>query len=157
MPLPAPRRRLPRNPLRHRRQYALPAARRPLRRRPRRPRRRRSCAALRAEVTTSTVAGHGAPALLPAALARLHTDITLHPARWTVPHRPGRHYPRYTIKKIRSRKPGDIVADHTSLHLLPLTAGGHAGAPCGTTPPPQDCPPPGTTWPAPAEVTPRPG
>ena len=118
---------------------------------------RLSCAALRAEVTTSTVAGHGAPALLPAALARLHTDITLHPARWTVPHRPGRHYPRYTIKKIRSRKPGDIVADHTSLHLLPLTAGGHAGAPCGTTPPPQDCPPPGTTWPAPAEVTPRPG
>ena len=107
-----------------------------------------SAAALRAEVITSMGAGHGAPALLPAALAGLHTDITRHPARWTVPHRPGRHYPRYTIKKIRSRKTGDIVAEHTSMHLLPLTAGDITATPCATCPPAQ---------PARAEVTPRPG
>jgi hypothetical protein len=58
---------------------------------------RLSCAALRAEVISSMGAGHGAPALLPGALASLHTAITRHPSRWIVPHRPGRHYPRYTI------------------------------------------------------------
>jgi Transposase DDE domain len=94
---------------------------------------RLSCAALRAEIITSIGAGHGSPALLPGALAGLRTAVTRHPSRWTVPHRPGRHYPRYTIKKIRSRKPGDIVAAQTRLHMLPLTE------------------------PAPAEVTARPG
>jgi len=119
---------------------------------------RLSCAALRAEVHTSTIAGHGSPALLPGALAALRTAITKHPARWIVPHRPGRHYPRYTIKKVRSRKPGDIVADQTRLHLLPLTCDGHdAAAPCGTPAPPQASPPAGTAPPASAEVTPRPG
>jgi hypothetical protein len=94
---------------------------------------RLSCAALRTEIITSTGAGHGSPALLPGALAGLRTAVTRHPSRWTVPHRPGRHYPRYTIKKIRSREPGDIVATQTRLHMLPLTG------------------------PAPAEVTARPG
>lgn len=108
---------------------------------------RLSAAALRAEIITSAGAGHGSPALLPAALAALHAGITRHPSRWIVPHRPGRHYPRYTIKKIRSRKPGDIVPDRTSMHPLPLTVAGHAAAPCATSPP----------APAPAEVTPRPG
>ena len=114
---------------------------------------RLSCAALRAEVITSIGAGHGSPALLPAALAGLQTAITRHPARWIVSHRPGRHYPRYTIKKVRSRKPGDIVADRTSLHLLPLTLPGDVG-------PAQDCAPAGAGPPAPpasAEVTARPG
>jgi hypothetical protein len=80
--------------------------------------------------------GHGATAgLLTGALHRLHTDITRHPARWTVPHRPGRHFPRYTIRKVRSRKHGDIVAGTTSTHMLPLTgapaddAGEHPGHP----------------------------
>ena len=106
-----------------------------------------SAAALRAEIITSAAAGHGDPALLPAALTALHADITRHPSRWIVPHRPGRHYPRYTIKKIRSRKPGDIVPGHTRMHLLPLTVGGLTAAPCAACPP----------APAPAEVTPRPG
>jgi len=103
---------------------------------------RLSCAALRAEIITSTIAGHGSTALLPGALAGLRTDITRHPSRWIVPHRPGRHYPRYTIKKLRSRKPGDIVADQTRLRLLPLAAGDPAAAPA----PPE-----------PAEVTSRTG
>jgi hypothetical protein len=114
---------------------------------------RLSCAALRAEVITSIGAGHGSPALLPAALAGLQTAITRHPARWIVSHRPGRHYPRYTIKKVRSRKPGDIVADRTSLHLLPLTLPGDVE-------PAQDCAPASAGPPAPpasAEVTARPG
>ena len=103
---------------------------------------RLSCAALRAEIITSTIAGHGSTALLPGALAGLRTGITRHPSRWIVPHRPGRHYPRYTIKKLRSRKPGDIVAGQTRLRLLPLAAGDPAAAPA----PPE-----------PAEVTSRAG
>ena len=59
-----------------------------------------------------------------------------------MPHRPGRRYPRYTIKKLRSRKPGNIVADQTRLRLLPLAAGDPAAAPA----PPE-----------PAEVTSRTG
>ncbi|HXL89919.1 MAG TPA: hypothetical protein VN969_13255 [Streptosporangiaceae bacterium] len=84
----------------------------------------------------------------------LHTDITRHPSRWIVPHRPGRHYPRYTIKKVRSRKPGDIVAGQTLLHLLPLTGSGRPAAPCSTLPP-QASAPPGTTWPTPAPAPPE--
>jgi hypothetical protein len=96
-----------------------------------------SFTALRDTVTGSMNLGHGSTAgLLAGALHRLHTDITRHPARWTVPHRPGRHFPRYTIRKVRSRKHGDIVADTTSTHMLPLTgapaddeAGEHPGHP----------------------------
>jgi hypothetical protein len=84
----------------------------------------------------------------------LHTDITRHPSRWIVPHRPGRHYPRYTIKKVRSRKPGDIVAGQTLLHLLPLTGSGRPAAPCSTLPP-QASAPPGTTWPTLAPAPPE--
>ena len=51
-----------------------------------------SFTALRDTVVTSINLGHGGTAgLLAGALHRLHTDITRHPARWTVPHRPGRH------------------------------------------------------------------
>jgi hypothetical protein len=75
---------------------------------------RLSFTALRDTVTASMRLGHGSTAaLLAGALHRLHADITRHPARWTVPHRPGRHFPRYTIRKVRSRTPGDIVADAT--------------------------------------------
>jgi hypothetical protein len=62
-----------------------------------------SFTALRDTVIKNMNLGHGTTAgLLAGALHRLHTDITRHPARWTVPHRPGRHFPRYTIKKVRS-------------------------------------------------------
>jgi hypothetical protein len=51
-----------------------------------------SFTALRDTVVTSISLGHGTTAaLLAGALHRLHADITRHPARWTVPHRPGRH------------------------------------------------------------------
>jgi hypothetical protein len=102
-----------------------------------------SFTALRDTVTASMDLGHGSTAgLLAGALHRLHAGITRHPARWTVPHRPGRHFPRYTIRKVRSRKPGDIVADTTSTHMLPCApapgapadgAAGHPGHPCPAT------------------------
>jgi hypothetical protein len=102
-----------------------------------------SFTALRDTVTASMKLGHGSTAsLLAGALHRLHADITRHPARWTVPHRPGRHFPRYTIKKVRSRKRGDIVAGITSTHMLPCTpapgapaddAAAHPGHPCPAT------------------------
>jgi hypothetical protein len=102
-----------------------------------------SFTALRDTVVTSISLGHGGTAgLLAGALHRLHSDITRHPARWTVPHRPGRHFPRYTIRKVRSRKPGDIVAGTTSTHMLPCTPApgapaddpaAHPGHPCPAT------------------------
>ncbi|HUY45171.1 MAG TPA: transposase [Streptosporangiaceae bacterium] len=108
-----------------------------------------SFTALRDTAADSINLGHGGTAsLLSGALHRLHAAITRHPARWTVPHRPGRHYPSYTIKKVRSRKHGDIVASTTSTHMLPCApapgapaddAGVHPGHPCPATaakPPP---------------------
>jgi len=102
-----------------------------------------SFTALRDAAADSINLGHGGTAsLLSGALHRLHAAITRHPARWTVPHRPGRHYPRYTIRKVRSRKPGDIVADTTSTHMLPCApapgapaddAAAHPGHPCPAT------------------------
>jgi len=89
-----------------------------------------SFTALRDTAVQSMNLGQGATAgLLAGALHRLHAGITRHPARWTVPHRPGRHFPRYTIKKVRSRKPGDIVASTTSTHML--TCAPVAGTPAG--------------------------
>ena len=47
---------------------------------------------LRDTVVKSMSLGQGATAgLFTGALHRLHSDITRHPGRWTVPHRPGRH------------------------------------------------------------------
>jgi Transposase DDE domain len=111
-----------------------------------------SFTALRDTVIKSMNLGHGATAgLLAGALHRLHADITRHPARWTVPHRPGRHFPRYTIRKVRSRKHGDIVAGTTSTHMLPLTGApaGEAGEHPGHPRPP--------AAPATAQAPPRPG
>ena len=108
-----------------------------------------SFTALRDAAVTSMNLGQGATATrLSGAAHRLHCDITRHPARWTVPHRPGRHFPRYTIKKIRTRKSGDIVACATTAHMLlcapaPGTpAGGHPGHPCPPTAPATETRPP---------------
>jgi hypothetical protein len=114
-----------------------------------------SFTALRDAAVTSMNLGQGATAsLLSGAAARLHAGITRHPARWTVPHRPGRHYPRYTIKKIRTRKSGDIVASTTATHMLRCAPA--PGTPAGDTDghPDHPCPPA-----APATETrpPRPG
>jgi hypothetical protein len=91
-----------------------------------------SFTALRDAVAASMTMGQGATAvLLAGAVDRLHAGITRHPARWTVPHRPGRHFPRYTIRKVRSRTSGDIAATATSTHMLPCEPAGHpAGHPC---------------------------
>lgn len=106
---------------------------------------------LRDAVTASMDLGQGATAgLLAGALHRLHADITRHPARWTVPHRPGRHFPRYTIRKVRSRKPGDIVAGTTTTHMLPC-------APAPRAPAGDPAAHPGHPCPATATKPPRPG
>lgn len=111
-----------------------------------------SFTALRDTAVQSMNLGQGATAgLLTGALHRLHADITRHPARWTVPHRPGRHFPRYTIKKVRSRKPGDIVASTASTHML--TCAPAAGTPAGDAGEHPGQP----TAPATAHAPPRPG
>jgi transcriptional regulator with XRE-family HTH domain len=82
-----------------------------------------SATALRDAVTASISAGQGAttPALT-AAISIIRRDLTAHPLRFITAWRPGRHYPRFTIKKIRTRKSNDIVPAATRLHLLPLPA-----------------------------------
>ena len=82
-----------------------------------------SATALRDAVTASIGAGQGAGAgALTAATAIIGRDITAHPLRFVTAWRPGRHYPRFTIKKVKTRKSGDVVAAATRLHLLPLPA-----------------------------------
>jgi hypothetical protein len=82
-----------------------------------------SATALRNAVTASIGAGQGADAgVLTAAIEITRRDITAHPLRFVTTWRPGRHYPRYTIKKVRTRKSNDIVPAATRLHLLPLPA-----------------------------------
>jgi hypothetical protein len=82
-----------------------------------------SATALRDAVTASIGAGQGAttPALA-AAIEIIRRDITAHPLRFATTGRPGRHCPRFTIKKVRVRKSSDIVPAATRLHLLPLPA-----------------------------------
>lgn len=82
-----------------------------------------SATALRDAVTASIGAGQGAttPALA-AAIEIIRRDVTAHPLRFVTAWRPGRHYPRFTIKKVRARKSNDIVPAATRLHLLPLPA-----------------------------------
>ncbi len=82
-----------------------------------------SCTALRGAVTASIGAGQGATAgALTAAIGIIGRDITAHRLRFVTAWRPGRHYPRFTIKKVRTRKSGDVVPAATRLHLLPLPA-----------------------------------
>ena len=82
-----------------------------------------SATALRDAVTASIGAGQGAGAgALTAAIEITRRDITAHPLRFVTTWRPGRHYPRFTIKKVRTRKSNDVVPAATRLHLLPLPA-----------------------------------
>ena len=82
-----------------------------------------SATALRNAVTASIGAGQGAGAgALSAAIEIIRRDITAHPLRFVTTWRPGRHYPRFTIKKVRTRKSNDVVPAATRLHLLPLPA-----------------------------------
>src|SRR5260221_9170837 len=82
-----------------------------------------SATAMRDAVTASIGAGQGAttPALA-AAIDIIRRDLTAHPLRFVTAWRPGRHYPRFTIKKVRARKSNDIVPAPTRLHMLPLPA-----------------------------------
>ena len=80
-----------------------------------------SATALRDAVTASIGAGQGATAgALTAAIEIIRRDVTAHPLRFVTAWRPGRHYPRFTIKKVRTRKSNDVVPAATRLHLLPL-------------------------------------
>lgn len=82
-----------------------------------------SATALRDAVTASIGAGQGAAAgALAAAIEIIRRDITAHPLRFVTAWRPGRHYPRFTIRKVRARKSNDVVPAATQLHLLPLPA-----------------------------------
>ncbi len=84
---------------------------------------RTSATALRAAITASIGAGQGASApVLAAAIEITRRDITAHPLRFVTAWRPGRHYPRFTIKKVKTRKSGDVVPAAARLHLLPLPA-----------------------------------
>ncbi len=82
-----------------------------------------SATALRDTATASIRAGQGAtlPALS-TAIGIISRDIARHPLRFVTAWRPGRHYPRYTIKKVRTRKSRHAVPAATRLHLLPLPA-----------------------------------
>ncbi len=82
-----------------------------------------SATALRSAITASIGAGQGTTtAVLTAAIEIIRRDITAHPLRFVTTWRPGRHYPRFTIKKVRTRKSNNVVPAATRLHLLPLPA-----------------------------------
>jgi hypothetical protein len=82
-----------------------------------------SATALRDAATASIRAGQGATiTALSAAIGIISRDITRHPLRFVTAWRPGRHYPRYAIKKVRTRKSRHAVPAATRLHLLPLPA-----------------------------------
>jgi hypothetical protein len=80
-----------------------------------------SATALREAATASIRAGQGStlPALA-SAIGIISRDIARHPLRFVAAWRPGRHYPRYTIRKVRTRKSRHAVPAATRLHLLPL-------------------------------------
>jgi len=89
-----------------------------------------SATALRDAATASIRAGQGStlPALT-SAIGIISRDITRHPLRFVTAWRPGRHYPRFTIKTVRTRKSRHAVPAATRLHLLPLPAGTPAAQP----------------------------
>ena len=89
-----------------------------------------SATALRDTVTASIRAGQGAAiTALTAAISITGRDIARHPLRFVTAWRPGRHYPRFTIKKVRTRKSGHAVPAAARLHLLPLPAAASPGQP----------------------------
>ena len=64
-----------------------------------------SATALREMIRGSIGAGQGAStAGLAAAIEIIRRDIDRHPLRFVTAWRPGRHFPRFTIKKVRTRK-----------------------------------------------------
>ena len=80
-----------------------------------------SATALRDTATASIRSGQGATVTaLTAAIGIISRDITRHPLRFVTAWRPGRHYPRFTIKKVRTRKSRHAVPAATRLHMLPL-------------------------------------
>ncbi len=82
-----------------------------------------SCTALRDLAAASITAGQGCSArALSAAIAITRRDVTAHPLRFLTAYRPGRHYPRYTIRKVRTRKSKDTMPGTARLHMLPLPA-----------------------------------
>ena len=89
-----------------------------------------SATALRDAATASIRAGQGStlPALT-SAIGIMSRDITRHPLRFVTAWRPGRHYPRFTIKKVRTRKSRHAVPAATRLHMLPLPADTPAAQP----------------------------
>jgi hypothetical protein len=89
-----------------------------------------SATALRDAATASIRAGQGATiTALSAAIGIISRDITRHPLRFVTAWRPGRHYPRYAIKKVRTRKSRHAVPAATRLHLLPLPAAAPSAQP----------------------------
>ena len=89
-----------------------------------------SATALRDAATASIRAGQGStlPALT-SAIGIISRDVARHPLRFVTAWRPGRHYPRYTIKKVRTRKSRHAVPAATRLHLLPLPAAAPSAQP----------------------------
>ncbi|MGH3193911.1 MAG: hypothetical protein ACRDOL_42970, partial [Streptosporangiaceae bacterium] len=93
-----------------------------------------SATALLGCVTASIGAGQGsAITALGSAIGILRRDITRHPLRLVTAWRPGRCFPRFTIKKVRTRKSKGPVPSASRLHLLPLPA---ATAPADANAPP---------------------
>ncbi|MGH3226456.1 MAG: hypothetical protein ACRDPY_48570, partial [Streptosporangiaceae bacterium] len=86
-------------------------------------------------VTASTGAGQGSSVTaLTGAIEMLCRDIAWHPLRFVTAWRPGRHFPRFTIKTVRTRKSSHAVPATARLHLLLL--------PPATPPPGQPNAPP---------------
>ncbi|MGH3225192.1 MAG: hypothetical protein ACRDPY_42010, partial [Streptosporangiaceae bacterium] len=73
---------------------------------------------------------------LTAAIEIIRRDITGHPLRFVTAWRPGRHFPRFTIKKVRTRKSKDRVPAAVRLHLLPLPATAGTAFPAAANGPP---------------------
>ena len=89
-----------------------------------------SATALRDTVTASIRAGQGAATTaLASAIEMIRRDIARHPLRFVTAWRPGRHYPRFTIKTVRTRKSSHAVPAAARLHLLPLPAPAPPGQP----------------------------
>ncbi|MGH3193603.1 MAG: hypothetical protein ACRDOL_41370, partial [Streptosporangiaceae bacterium] len=94
-----------------------------------------SATALHGTVTASTGAGQGSSVTaLTGAIEMLCRDIAWHPLRFVTAWRPGRRFPRFTIKTVRTRKSSHAVPATARLHLLLL--------PPATPPPGQPNAPP---------------
>ena len=96
-----------------------------------------SCTALRGAISDSIGAGQGASAaVLAAAIEIIRRDIARHPLRFVTAWRPGRHFPRFAIKKVRTRKGKDAAPAAVRLHLLPLPVTPGTASPAEANAPP---------------------